>query len=183
MSKSEENAIRLDLFEWRVERLEVANLSLINRASSLVGFVVVEFGLVAQVLTITSGPLNKFSKYFLEVGITFLVLTLLFLLLSIISTGDSQSYIFNEEVNKLDSDELIAYFTKLPEGYRESIDETSKSIKFKKKNKLFDFKFNEEAIAYHENSRRHFPYILGMLSLFIAQLMIALSLLNYIIKK
>jgi|GEM_PF-3945575 len=192
MASSKDEELLMNLIHWRTERLEVANLSLIDRSSSLVGFVVIEFGLVAQILTITTLKFSIYSKGSLILGVILLLASLYFLLRSILAKQDTPTYYFNANFKGKTSKELIELLSKIPRGYLDTVNDSEKSWRRKlkksvqdvrgKSTKTFDAKYNQEVIEHMENDRRAAPYRAGLISLEFAQLFIALTLILFLIQ-
>ena len=100
-----EKALQIDLMKWNVERLEVANLSIIQRATNCVGFSVVELGLLANLL-FTKVPKSNLVKISLELAVACVGSALVLFMFAVWTKSDGEAYENKDFLGK-NSDEII----------------------------------------------------------------------------
>ncbi len=84
-------AHQMDMMKWNVERMEVANLTIITRATNSIGYSIVELGLLANV--VVSHPVkNSGVKIALVIGILFASLALVFFISTLSSRFNGAPY-------------------------------------------------------------------------------------------
>lgn len=70
-----DESLQIEIMKWNVERIEVANITLIQRATSLIGFCLVELGLIANLASHDS-PSVKEQKWWLFSSVSLTVISI-----------------------------------------------------------------------------------------------------------
>ena len=94
-----ERSLQIELMKWNVERLEVANLSIIQRATNCVGFSVVELGLLANSI-FSSTSKSNFVKDCLDVAVGFAGIALVLFIQTVLTKSDGEPYENKDFVGK-----------------------------------------------------------------------------------
>ena len=186
MAKQIDEQAQIELMKWNVERWEVANLSLIDRASTLAGFSILEFGLIAQLLT-SNLPQNLKLENLIKFATGTLLVALCCFLWSLRSKADGDIYSNVDLIGKTTGEliELMTYIDPPADeiwnqlSHTEKVQRTLRKIKRFFKKEVIQYGFNEEALQERENIRRSKAFSFGMIFLGISQLCLALALLHY----
>ena len=97
--------LKFEIMKWNVERTEVANVTLIERATNLIGFSIVELGLLAN-LASSKNLAVKDEKWPLFASIGLIMLSIAFLAFSLDIKNLGKPY-RNKDFAKMNSAEII----------------------------------------------------------------------------
>jgi hypothetical protein len=156
MATNEETQI--EMMKWSVERWEVANLSFIDRALSLVGFSVVELALLVQLVT-SKIPLSRGESLLLEVTVVGILLSIGMFFYSLLPKSDGLPHVNRDYLGK-SQDEILKMLSEAPDP--------QKSKKEKR--------HSQETLQFKENTRRFWPLVLGMVILGCSQIVLSFLL-------
>ena len=144
----------MEMMKWNVERMEVANLTIISRATNSIGYSIVELGLLANVI-VNHSISNFWVKVALALGILFASLALVFFIYTLSSRFNGEPY-ENSDFSGKNTRKIVKML------YRSTI----------------NGKFPEEYLQRKENEQRAWRLNLGLglLALSALPIVIALSI-------
>lgn len=187
MANEGDRKAQFDFLLWYAEHMEVANSSLMEKSTSLAGFLVLEFGLIAQILVGSPRNLRNIEKFSMDAGTALLLIGLISFLTSLrIKKSDTVN--LHSDVLGLTLDEILLSLT-------EPIAEVSKDnpdfqpvkrnmlwrvIPKKLHPKEFHYGFNVIEELHEINRRRAQPFTYGLVCVVLAQVCISIVLISYL---